>query len=254
MKNSLVFILSFVNTAPLPGQFSIGKPTWDTKTESENDMMDRTLKVMHDLYSQIDVEYNDYQRELMRIDIGAVKIAFEFFDDDGNGVVTKNEMMKFTETNLAKRYLQIDTVASTEFMMIYVTRYWQYIDQDSNGSLDYFEFRNFFTHWIHIPIQRLFEFYDKDKNDYIEGSELTQIKLDGMFPGNCSLQLFHSIMISDLKLYSWHNYKLSSTEENEKLQIWRDCNTDWLMNRIHKIELLHMNVKWFEYLIKKQPF
>ena len=113
------------------------------------------MKVTHKLYSRVVVEYDEYQRELLLIDNAAVKETFKYFDDDGNGVVSKIEMLKFTETDLAKKEFQSDfkIIGSNDFMLIYLSRYWYFIDQDNNGSLDYFEFRKFVSDWLNITIQ-----------------------------------------------------------------------------------------------------
>ena len=154
----LLLEINFIFAAPLsetevPYSFDGMKPSWETMVESRKDMMDRTLKVTHKLYSRVVVQYDEYQRALLLIDNAAVKVAFEYFDDDGNGVVTKNEMMKFTETELAKKEFNTDIIGSNDFMLIYLSRYWPFIDQDNSGSLDYYEFRKFVTDWMNIPIQ-----------------------------------------------------------------------------------------------------
>ena len=143
---------NFIFAVPSSDRQSSVQPSWATMAESKKDMMDRTLKVMHKLYSRVVVEYDEYQRELLLMDNSAVKVAFKYFDDDGNGVVSKSEMMKFTETNLAKKEFQTDIIASHDFMLIYLSRYWHFIDQDNSGSLDYYEFRKFLTDWINIVI------------------------------------------------------------------------------------------------------
>ena len=148
---------NFIFSAPISDEKSysfIGmKPSWETMAESRKDMMDRTLKVTHKLYSRVAVEYDEYERALLLIDNAAVEVAFKYFDDDGNEVVSKSELMKFTETDLAKKEFSTDTIASNDFMLIYLSRYWSFIDQDNNGSLDYYEFRKFLTDWINIVIQ-----------------------------------------------------------------------------------------------------
>ena len=158
-KTFFLFLeINFIFAAPLserevPYSFDGMKPSWETMAESRKDMMDRTLKVTHKLYSRVVVEYDEYQRALLLIDNAAVKVAFEYFDDDGDGVVTKNEMMKFTETDLAKKEFKTDIIGSNDFMLIYLSRYWHFIDQDNTGSLDYYEFRKFLTDWMDIVIQ-----------------------------------------------------------------------------------------------------
>ena len=77
-------------------------------------MLVRTLKITDNLYKKVIVEYNEYQTELLRIDKSAFKIAFEFFDSDGNGVVTKEEMVFMTEIDPEKRNLKTDIIASQE--------------------------------------------------------------------------------------------------------------------------------------------
>ena len=155
----IFIILNFIFAAPSSNEQKIKttfiKPSWETKAESRKDMMDRTLQVTHKMYSQVVVEYDEYQRELLLIDNAAVKVAFEYFDDDGNGVVSKIEMMKFTEKDLAKNEFQTDfkIIGSNDFMLIYLSRYWYFIDQDNNGTLDYFEFRKFVSDWMNIIIQ-----------------------------------------------------------------------------------------------------
>ena len=75
--------------------------------------MDRTLEITDRLYKQVVVEYDEYQRALSLIDNASVKIAFEYFDYDGNGIVTKGEMMNFTKKDpKKKRNLKTDPIAT----------------------------------------------------------------------------------------------------------------------------------------------
>ena len=90
------------------------KPNWRNLTEYKKWLMDRTLEITNRLYKQVVVEYDEYQRALSLIDNASVKIAFEYFDYDGNGIVTKGEMMNFTEKDpKKKRNLKTDPIATT---------------------------------------------------------------------------------------------------------------------------------------------
>ena len=109
---SLVYAASF--NQDLQESFNTQRPSWNSLAEYKRDMMDRTLEITYNLYKRIIVEYNGYQKELLRIDNAAVKTAFEYFDDDGNGVVTKEEMMIFTERDIEKRSLKTDVIATKE--------------------------------------------------------------------------------------------------------------------------------------------
>ena len=109
---SLVYAASFYQD--LQESFNTQRPSWNSLAEYKRDMMDRTLEITYNLYKRIIVEYNGYQKELLRIDNAAVKTAFEYFDDDGNGVVTKKGMMIFTERDIEKRSLKTDVIATKE--------------------------------------------------------------------------------------------------------------------------------------------
>ena len=130
-------------------------PSWKTLEESKIDMLNRALPIMHNLYARDHVDYtgNDYEKEIILMDSADVKVAFKYFDHNGNGLVTKNEMMEATEKGLSRTSLRMDTIASEKFMLIYLSRYWHFTDRDASGSLDYFEFRNFFANWIDIMVQ-----------------------------------------------------------------------------------------------------
>ena len=64
-------------------------------------------------------------------------------------------------------------------MLIYLSRYWHFVDRDNNGSLDFFEFRKFWTDMTDVVVQRTFQVYDLDKDDVIAGDEMTQLTVDG---------------------------------------------------------------------------
>ena len=63
-------------------------------------------------------------------------------------------------------------------MLIFLSKYWDFVDGDRNGSLDFLEFRKFWTDMIDIKTQRFFDVYDFDKNDIIEGPEITQLAIN----------------------------------------------------------------------------
>ena len=206
MKIYILLLPVFVNAASI---FQYPKPTWDNLKAYRNDMTDRTLKITDNLYKRIIVEYSEYQTELLRIDNAAVKVAFEYYDKDGNGVVTKEEMLLMTEKDPEKRNLKTDTIASQEslhvdvsteniaidrsrsfkqpkinckpiqeYVLIYLSRYWDFVDGDRNGSLDFLEFRKYWTDMIDIKTQRFFDIYDVDYNDIIEGIEMDQLAIN----------------------------------------------------------------------------
>ena len=60
-------------------------------------------------------------------------------------------------------------------MLIYLSRYWHFVDRDNNGSLDFFEFRKFWTDMTDVVVQRTFQVYDLNKDDVIAGDEMTQM-------------------------------------------------------------------------------
>ena len=64
-------------------------------------------------------------------------------------------------------------------MIIYLTRYWKFVDGDRNGSLDFFEFRKFWTDMVDIMTQSIIDVYDLNKDKIIEGREMTQLTVDG---------------------------------------------------------------------------
>ena len=66
-------------------------------------------------------------------------------------------------------------------MIIYLTRYWEYVDGDRNGSLDFFEFRKFWTDMTDVVTQTIFDVYDLNKDEVIQGREMTQLAVDGKF-------------------------------------------------------------------------
>ena len=119
MKIYVLLLQSFLYGASLYQDIYNQKPTWKSLDEYKSDMLDRTLNFTYNLYKESSckraiVGYNEYQKELLRIDNTAVKIAFEYFDVDENEIVTKNEMMIFTKKNPAKRNMKTDTLASKE--------------------------------------------------------------------------------------------------------------------------------------------
>ena len=63
-------------------------------------------------------------------------------------------------------------------MLIYLSRYWDFVDSDRNGSLDFLEFRKYWTDMIDIKTQRFFDVYDVDYNDIIEGIEMDQLAIN----------------------------------------------------------------------------
>ena len=64
-------------------------------------------------------------------------------------------------------------------MIIYLSRYWEFVDVDRNGSLDFFEFRKFWTDMVDVVTQRTFDVYDLNKDKIIDFFELTQLTVDG---------------------------------------------------------------------------
>ena len=154
MQKVLLFLFCFTVTCKTFDDSS-PPPSWKTLDESKIDILNRALPIMHNLFARVNVDYagNDYEKEIILMDNADVKVAFKYFDHNGNGVVTKNEMMEATEKGLSRTPLRMDIIASKKIMLIYLSRYWHFTDRDSSGSLDYFEFRNFFGNWIDIMVQ-----------------------------------------------------------------------------------------------------
>ena len=135
MKIRVLLLQSFVYAASLYQDNYNQKPTWKSLDEYKSDMMDRTLNFTYNLYEEYSckkVEYNEYQKELLRIDNTAVKIAFEYFDVDENEVVTKDEMMIFTKKDPEKRNMKEDYIASQEgsqlntfILILTLVHYWK---------------------------------------------------------------------------------------------------------------------------------
>lgn len=72
--------------------------------------------------------------------IEKMKVAYDSFDKDGNGVLDREEVtdllkMHFKETGINKKPTQAD-----------VDEFFQHLDEDNNNSIDFEEFVSFMLH------------------------------------------------------------------------------------------------------------
>ena len=102
-------------------------------------------------FSKYDMEYLVSQYEMMlqvyehpesvgRERIEKMRVAYDSFDKDGNGVLDRDEVwdllkMHFKETGINKKPTQVD-----------VDEFFQTLDEDHNGCIDFDEFVHFMLH------------------------------------------------------------------------------------------------------------
>ena len=140
-------------------------------------------------------------------------------------------------------------------MLIYLSRYWHFVDRDNNGSLDFFEFRKFWTDMTDVVVQRTFQVYDLDKDDVIAGDEMTQLTVDGKF--YCiSYAAYDQCLVLNLKYNSALKYLKSQNinftldEMSNSRQILQSVDTDGNLFSTTKIEFMRYNVKMQAYFME----
>ena len=91
--------------------------------------------------------------------------------------MTKKEMfdaIKKTESDI-----RFHTSSFLDFMAKYEEKYWDFVDQDGNGSLDYSEFKNMWSDFAAIQAQMHLNLYDKNHNFYLDPNESVQMMAEG---------------------------------------------------------------------------
>eukprot|EP00483_Globobulimina_turgida_P005108 UN05118 len=102
--------------------------------------------------------------------VGQLKIAFNLFDKDQNGVIDLDELQTVLKTlgqNIGKQEIE-DMIAS--------------VDQDDDGKIDFDEFITMMENRMFLPsntfeYQDAFKFFDKNGDGFIDFNELKDVLL-----------------------------------------------------------------------------
>ena len=84
------------------------------------------------------------------------------------------DAIKKTESDI-----RFHTSSFLDFMAKYEETYWDFVDQDGNGSLDYSEFKNMWSDFAAIQAQMHLNLYDTNHNFYLDPNESVQMMAEG---------------------------------------------------------------------------
>ena len=159
-----------------------------TREEIMEELRGHIWKATDQVYSWIKENYNgEYQNGLEQVNDDAVKVAFTFCDVDGDGHVTKEELFNA----IKKTESDIRFITSTDFMVKYEDKYWDFVDQDNDGSLNYPEFKNAWSDFAAIQAQMNLNLYDKNHNYFLDSNEIVGMMSQGKFAQfSCKSRIF----------------------------------------------------------------
>ena len=149
-----------------------------TREQAIDGLRSHVWKATDQVYSWIKANYNgEYQNGLGQVNDDFVKVAFKFCDVDGDEHVTKDELVSaIKKTESDKRF-----ITSTDFMVKYEEKYWDFVDHDNDGSLDYIEFKATWSDFAAIQAQMNLNLYDKNHNYLLDSVEIIKMMSDGEF-------------------------------------------------------------------------
>ena len=216
-----------------------------TREQAIDGLRSHVWKATDQVYSWIKANYNgEYQNGLEQVNDDFVKVAFKFCDVNGDGHVTKEELMNaIKKTESDKRF-----ITSTDFMVKYEEKYWDFVDHDNDGSLDYTEFKATWSDFAAIQARMNLNLYDKNHNYLLDSDEIVKMMSDGEFSHISTVKSLNILAEGFYKLMGIH---FTSKERSDLGKIHSDTETDGKPESRSWMEQINFILGHYSYLIQK---
>merc|ERR1711962_1888553 len=222
MKLLPIFFCGLGSAAANPAKY--------TREQAMQALKIQTWKATDQVYNWIKSNYDGYYQDgLAQVDEHAVKVAFKFNDENGDGKVSKEELL----SAIRKTESDIRFITNTDFINEYEKKYWDFVDRNNDDLLNYDEFKATWSDFAAIQAQMNLNLYDKNHNYQLDSDEIAKMMSDAE------------------KFYSLMGIYFTESERSDIGKIHSATETDEKPESRSWMEQINFILKHYSYLIQK---
>merc|ERR1712002_41503 len=194
-----------------------------------NSVFEESWEATKAVYQWISNNYNQFDEAIETyIDGSDIDTAFDFCDGDSDGIATSDEI-----TQCAVDMADFAEMAEKqrEYMYRFGQKYWNVIDRDGDGGLNFIEFRDVWVGFAAVHVQMNLDNFDVNENGILDAEELTKWKEMGE---------------AWMKQFGW---EFTENQVAELGKLWMDAQLDEDPASVTKIEMARFLLAEWAYFI-----